>query len=129
MLNQRKVKMVDKSTLLRQMRKHAHTFSSAVALPIVGDEANLHHALAMIDVAARASGLWTLRKMSFTIPPLLKSLRLENNLDYLKTEIKKRIPGSMSSVTPLTEEEQHKEYEKFKRAEQKLRNVLDTKNS
>ena len=121
--------MVDKSTLLRQMRKYAHTFSSAVAPPKVVDEANLHHALAMIDVAARDSGLETFRKESFKIPPLLKSLRLENNLDYLKTEIKKRIPGSISKVTPLTEENQQKEDEKFKRAEQKLRKVLDTKNS
>ena len=86
--------MVDKSTLLRQMRKHAHTFSSAVAPHIVVDEANLHHALAMIDVAARDSGLGTFRKISFKIPPLLKSLRLENNLDYLKTELKNgyRVP-------------------------------------
>ena len=120
--------MVDKSTLLRQMRKHAHTFYSAVAPPIVVDEANLHHALAMIDVAAKDSGLGTFRK-SFKIPPLLKSLRLENNLDYLKTEINKRIPCSITSGTPLTEDEQQKEYEKFKRAEQKLRKVLDTKNS
>ena len=122
--------MVDKSTLLRQMRKHAHTFSSAVAPAIVVDEANLHHALAMIDVAAKDSRLGTFRKISFKIPPLLKSLRLENNLDYLKTEIKKRLPGGpISKDTPLTEEEQQKEHEKFKRAEQKLRNVLDTKNS
>ena len=121
--------MVDKSTLLRQMRKHAHTFSSAVAPPIVVDEANLHHALAMIDVAAKDSGLGTSRKISFKIPPLLKSLRLEDNLDYLKTEINKRILRSMSSSTPLTEEEQQKEYERFKRAKQKLRKVLDTKNS
>ena len=121
--------MVDKSTLLRQMRKHAHTFSSAIAPPLVVDETNLNHALAMIDVAVKGSRLGTFRKKSFNIPPLLKSLRLENNLDYLKTEIKKRIPGFISKGTPLTEEEQQKEYEKFKRAEQKLRKVLDTKNS
>ena len=59
----------------------------------------------------------------------MKNLRLDNNLDYLKTEIKKRIPGSITNGTPLTEDEQQKEYEKFKRAEQKLRKVLDTKNS
>ena len=121
--------MADKSTILRQMRKHAHTFSSAVAIPIVVDEANLNHALAMIDVAAKDSSLGIFRKKSFKIPPLLKSLRLENNLDYLKTEIKKQIPGSISKGTPLTEAEQQKEYEKFKRDEQKLRKVLDTKNS
>ena len=102
--------MTDKSTILRQMRKHAHTFSSAVAPPIVVDEAHLHHALAMIDVAAKDSGLGTFRKISFKIPPLLKSLRLENNLNYLKTEIKKRNPSSITCDTPLTEEEQQKEY-------------------
>ena len=121
--------MVNKSTLLRQMRKHAHTFSSALAPPIVVDEANLNHALAMIDVAVKDSGLGTFRKISFKIPTLLKSLSLENNLDYLKTEIKKRIPSYITSGTPLTEDEKQKDYEKFKRAEQKLRKLLDTKNS
>ena len=120
---------MDKSTLLRQMRKHAHTFSSAVTPDIVVDETNLNHALAMIDVAARNSGLGAYRKISFKIPPLLKSLRLDNNLDHLKTEIKKRIPNSITSGTHLTEDEQQKDHEKFKRAEQKLRKVLNTKNS
>ncbi len=119
--------MVDKSNLLRQMRKHAQTFSSAVSSPLVVDEANINRALVLIDVAAKDSGLGTFRKISFKFPPLLKSLHLENNLDYLKTEIKKRIPGSITSGTPLTEDEQKKEYEKFKRAEQKLRKLLDTK--
>jgi hypothetical protein len=54
-------------------------------------------------------------------------LRLEKNLDYLKTEVKKRIPEAISSEGPLTKEQQKKEYEKFKRAEQKLRKLLDTK--
>ena len=120
---------MDKSTLLRQMRKHAHTFSSAVTPDIVVDETNLNHALAMIDVAARNSGLGAYRKISFKIPPLLKSLRLDNNLDHLKTEIKEQIHSTILSSTPLSEANQQKEYEKFKRAEQKLRKVLDTKNS
>ena len=80
--------MVDKSNLLHQMRKHAQTFSSAVSSPLVVDEANINRALVLIDVAARDSGLGVLRKMSFKIPPLLRSLRLEKNLDYLKTEVK-----------------------------------------
>jgi len=83
--------------------------------------------LVLIDVAARDSGLGVLRKMSFKTPPLLRSLRLEKNLDYLKTEVKKRIPEAISSEGSLTKEQQKKEYEKFKRAEQKLRKLLDTK--
>ena len=82
--------MVDKSNLLSQMRKHAQTFSSAVSSPLVVDEANINRALVLIDVAARDSGLGVLRKMSFKTPALLKNLRLEKNLIYLKTEIKKR---------------------------------------
>ena len=78
--------MVDKSNLLHQMRKHAKTFSSAVSSPLVVDEANINRALVLIDVAASDSGLGVLRKMSFKIPPLLRSLRLEKNLAYLKTE-------------------------------------------
>ncbi len=104
--------MVDKSNLLRQMRKHAQTFSSAVSSPLVVDEANINRALVLIDVAARDSGLGILRKMSFKTPALLKNLRLEKNLDYLKTEIKKRIPEAISSGEgPLTKEQQKKEYE------------------
>jgi len=121
--------MVDKSTLLRQMRKHAHTFSSAIAPPIVVDEANLKNALAMIDVTSKDSKSGTFRKISFKIPPLLKNFHLENNLDHLKTEIKEQIHSTILSSTPLSEANQQKEYEKFKRAEQKLRKVLDTKNS
>ena len=120
--------MVDKSNLLHQMRKHAQTFSSAVSSPLVVDEANINRALVLIDVAARDSGLGALRKMSFNTPPLLRSLRLEKNLDYLKTEVKKnRIPEAIAAEGSLTKEQQKKEYEKFKRAEQKLRKLLDTK--
>ena len=83
--------MVDKSNLLRQMRKHAQTFSSAVSSPLVVDEANINRALVLIDVAARDSGLGILRKMSFKTPALLKNLRPEKNFDYLTTEINRRI--------------------------------------
>ena len=119
--------MVDKLNLLSQMRKHAQTFSSAVSSPLVVDEANINRALVLIDVAARDSGLGILRKMSFKTPTLLKNLRLEKNLIYLKTEIKKRIPEAISSEGPLTKEKQKKEFEKFKRAKQKLRKLPDTK--
>jgi len=94
--------MEDKSNLLRQMRKHAQTFSSAVSSPLVVDEANINRALVLINVAARDSGLGILRKMSFKIPPLLRSLRLEKNLDYVKAAVKKRMPEAIASEGPLT---------------------------
>ena len=81
----------------------------------------------MIDVAARDAGLGVLRKMSFKTPALLKNLCLGKNLISLKTEVKKRIPEAIADEGPLTKEQQKKEYEKFKRAEQKLRKLLDTK--
>ena len=120
--------MVDRSNLLRQMLKHAQTYSSAVSSPLVVDEANINRALVLIDVAARDSGLGVLRKMTFKTPALLNNLRLGKNLAYLKTEIKKRIPEAIAGEGPLTEEQQEKVKEKFKRAEEKLREVLDTKN-
>ena len=120
--------MVNKLDLLRQMRKHAQTFSSAVSSPIVVDEVSINRALVLIDVVAKDSSLGAIRKISLKIPPLLRNLRLEKNLDYLKTEVKKRIPEAIAGKGPLTEEQQKKEKEKFKRAEEKLRKVLDTKN-
>ena len=119
--------MVDKLDLLRQMRKHAQTFSSAVSSPLVVDEVSINRALVLIDVVARDTRLGVFRNISFKIPPLLKNLRLENNLNYLKTEVKKRIPEAIAGEGPLTEEQQKKEKEKFERAEEKLRKVLDTK--
>ena len=120
--------MVYKLDLLRQMRKHAQTFSSAVSSPIVVDKVSINRALVLIDVVARDSRLGIFRKISFRIPPLLRNLRLEKNLDYLKTEVKKRIPEAIASEGPLTEEQQEKAKENFKRAEEKLRKILDTKN-
>ena len=120
--------MEDKLNILRQMRKHAQTFSSAVSSPLVVDEVSINKAVVLIDVVARDSRLRERRKISFKIPGLLKNLRLERNLNYLKTEVKKRIPETIAREGPLTEDQQNKEKEKFKRAEEKLRKVLDTKN-
>ena len=122
-----KSKMIDKSVLLRQMRKHAQTFSSALTPPKVVDEANLKHALGLIDLTAKDSSCGTIRKLSFKTPPLLKALRLENNLDFLRTELNRRIPEGLSFAIPLTEKEQKKQSEKIKRAEKKLRTMLATK--
>jgi hypothetical protein len=119
--------MIDKSVLLRQMRKHAQSFSSALTPPKVVDEANLKHALGLIDVTVKDSSFGTIRKLSFKTPPLLKALRLENNLNFLRTELNKRVPQGLSFDIPLTEKELKKESEKVKRAETKLRKLLATK--
>jgi len=120
--------MIDKSALLRQMRKHAQTFSSAILPPKVVDEANLNHALGLIDLTAKDSRYESLRKFAFKTPPLLKALRLENNLDFLRTELSKRIPEGISINITLTAEQKQKELEKIKRAENKLHKLLATKN-
>jgi len=122
-----KAKMADKSVLLRQMRKHAQSFSSALTPPKVVDEANLKHALGLIDVTAKDSRFGTIRKLSFKTPPLLKALRLENNLNFLRTELNRRVPEGLSLDIPLTAKEQKKESDKVKRAETKLRKLLATK--
>ena len=119
--------MIDKSVLLRQMRKYAQTFSSALTAPKVVDEANLNHALGLIDLTAKDSNFSTISKLSFKIPPLLKALRLENNLNFLRAELNRRIPGEISLANPLKENEQNKESERITRAENKLRNMLATK--
>lgn len=100
--------MADKSVLLRQMRKHAQSFSSALTPPKVVDEANLKHALGLIDVTAKDSRFGTIRKLSFKTPPLLKALRLENNLNFLRTELNRRVPEGLSLDIPLTAKEQKK---------------------
>ena len=60
-----KAKMVDKSEILRQMRKYAQSFSSALTPPKVVDEANIKHALGLIDVTAKDSRFGKIRKLSF----------------------------------------------------------------
>ena len=122
-----KAKMIDKSVLLRQMRKHAQTFSSALTPPKVVDEANLKHALGLIDQTVKDSSFGTIHKLSFKTPQLLKVLRFENNLNVLQTELNRRIPVGLSLANPLTENEQKKESDKIKRAEKKLRTMLATK--
>ena len=119
--------MADKSVLLRQMRKHAQSFSSALTPPKVVDEANLKHALGLIDVTAKDSRFGTICKLSFKKPPLLKALRLENNLNFLRTELNRRVPERLSLDIALTAKEQKKESDKVKRAETKLRKLLATK--
>ena len=120
--------MLDKSLLLRQMRKHAQTFSSAVRPVKEPDDADVNRALNLIEMAEKDSKLVAFRKMSFKTPSLLKGMFLEDNLTGLRSEIEKRLPESMFlNLYDDTKGKQPDELEKIKRAEKKLKKVLDTK--
>ena len=86
--------MLDKSILLRQMRKHAQTFSSAVRPIKVPDDADVNRALSLIEMAEKDSKLVAFRKMSFKTPSFLKGMFLQDNLTGLRSEIEKRLPES-----------------------------------
>ena len=64
--------MVNKSELLKQMRKHAKTFSSAVAAPKEADQKSINHALALIDFFVRESKYGSCRKLSIILIAKLK---------------------------------------------------------
>ena len=120
--------MLDKSLLLRQMRKHAQTFSLAVKPIKEPDDADVKRALSLIEIAEQDSKLVAFRKMSLKTPSLLKGMFLEDNLTGLRSEIEKRLPKSMFLNLYDIQKKQPEELEKIKRAEQKLKKVLDTKN-
>ena len=120
--------MLDKSLLLRQMRKHAQTFSSAVKPIKEPDDADVNRALSLIEIAEKDSKLVAFRKMSFKTPSLLKGMFLEDNLTGLRSEIEKQLSKSMFLNLYDIQKKQPEELEKIKRAEQKLKKVLDTKN-
>ena len=120
--------MLDKSLLLRQMRKHAQTFSSAVKPIKEPDDADVNRALSLIEIAEKDSKLVAFRKISFKTSSLLKGMFLEDNLTGLRSEIEKRLPEeSMFLNLYDIQKKQPEELEKIKRAEQKLKKVLDTK--
>ena len=120
--------MLDKSLLLRQMRKHAQTFSSAVKPIKEPDDADINRALSLIEMAEKDSKLVAFRKMSFKTPSLLKGMFLQDNLTGLQSEIVKRVPESTDLNPYYTHGKKPDELEKIKRAEKKLKKVLDTKN-
>ena len=119
--------MLDKSLLLRQMRKHAQTFSSAIKPIKEPDDADLNRALSLIEMAEKDSKLVAFRKISFKTPSLLKGMFLQDNLTGLRSEIEKQMPESMNLNLYDTLKKQPDELEKIKRAEKKLKKVLDTK--
>ena len=120
--------MFDKSLLLRQMRKHAQTFSSAVKPLKRPNDVEVNRALSLIEMAEKDSKLVAFRKMSFKTPSLLKGMFLQDNLTGLQSEIQKRLPESTQLNLYETQGKHPDELEKIKRAEQKLKKVLDTKN-
>tara|TARA_B100001029_G_C14732277_1_gene271001 strand:- start:36 stop:401 length:366 start_codon:yes stop_codon:yes gene_type:complete len=120
--------MLDKSLLLRQMRKHAQTFSSAVKSVNEPEDAEVNRALGLIEMAEKDSKLVAFRKMSFKTPSLLKGMFLQDNLSGLRSEIEKRIPESTHLNLYDNPRKGQDELDKIKRAEKKLRKVLDTKN-
>ena len=122
-----KNRMLDKSSLLRQMRKHAQTFSSAVKPIKEPDDADINRALRLIEMAEKDSKLVAFRKMSFKTPSLLKGMFLQDNMTGLRSEIEKQMPESMNLNLYDTQKKQPDELEKIKRAEKKLKKVLDTK--
>ena len=105
--------MLDKSLLLRQMRKHAQTFSSAVKPVKEPDDADVNRALSLIEMAEKDSKLVAFRKMSFKTPSLLKGMFLQDNLTVLKSEIEKRLTESMNLNPYNTLKKQHDELEKI----------------
>ena len=120
--------MLDKSVLLRQMRKHAQTFSSAIKPFKEPNDADVNRALSLIEIAEKDSKLVAFRKMSFKTPSLLKGMFLQDNMTGLRSEIEKQMPESMNLNLYDTQKKQPDELEKIKRAEKKLKKVLDTKN-
>ena len=120
--------MLDKSFLLRQMRKHAQTFTSAVKPMKKPDDVDINRALSLIELAEKDSKLVAFSKISFKNKSLLKGMFLQDNLSGLRAEIEKRLPESMNFNLYNTKEKQPDELEKIKRAEHKLKKVLDTKN-
>ena len=120
--------MLDKSLLLRQMRKHAQTFSSAVKPVKEPNNADINRALSLIEMVEKDSKLVAFRKMSFKTPSLLKDIFLGDNLTGLRSEIEKRLSDSKYLNLYETQGKKLDELEKIKRAEKKLKRVLDTKN-
>jgi len=119
--------MLDKSLLLRQMRKHAQTFSSAIKPVKESDDADINRALRLIEIAENDSKLVAFRKMSFKTPSLLKGMFLQDNLTGLRSEIEKSLPESKYLKIYKNKGKLPDELEKIKRAEKKLKKFLDTK--
>ena len=119
--------MVDKSELLRQMRKHAKTFSSAIGPPKEVDQKSINHALALIDLFAKESNYGSSRKLSINIPHFLKVLRAKESYYLLQKNPDKKNTSCFSGVKHLKNKGK-KEKDKFRQAEKKLLKLLSTKN-
>ena len=109
--------MIDKSDLLKQMRKHAKTFSSAIGPQKAVDQKNINKALALIDLFAKESNFGYSKKLSIKIPSFLNELRIKDNLYFLED---KKDPFNNTRNSK-------KDKDKFKKAEKKLLKILSTK--
>tara|TARA_Y100001970_G_scaffold235004_1_gene293734 strand:+ start:1473 stop:1823 length:351 start_codon:yes stop_codon:yes gene_type:complete len=114
--------MVDKHELLKQMRKHAKNFSSAVSPVKEVDQKSINRALALIDLFSKESNFGSLKNQSIKIPNFLKILSSNENLDFLKGKSEKNDSFGYSLKT-----KNRKTGNKFKMAEKKLRKLLSTK--
>ena len=100
-----KMTMVDKSEILRQMRKHAKTFSSAIGRPKEVDQKSINHALALLDLFAKESNYGSLRKLSINIPYFLKVLRSDENFYFFRRNPHRKNASCFSGVTHLKNKE------------------------
>ena len=115
--------MRDKSELLRQMRKHAKNFSSATDADKTINQKSINHALALIDLFSKDSCFGSSNKLVFKVPDFLETLRIEDNLNFLKND---RIKDNHTNYKKY-KNKINKKKDKFKNAEKKLIKLLSTK--
>ena len=118
--------MLNKSELLKRMRKHAKTFSSAVGHQKEADQKSINHALALIDLLAKDTNYGSVLKLSINIPSLLKVLRFEENLVSFQTKKDNKDPFNLSANMKKNNNN-NKGKDKFKQAEKRLIKLLSTK--
>ena len=118
--------MLNKSELLKQMRKHAKTFSSAVGHQKEVDQKSINYALALIDLLAKETNYGSILKLSINKPSFLKVLQIEGNLDPFQTKKDNKDPLNLSAN--MNNKNNNKGKDKFKQAEKRLLKLLSTKN-
>ncbi len=116
--------LVNQSTLLQRMREYAETVASSRSHYEEEDYSEVDQALSLIDMASKKSQLGVDRKITLAMSPLFAGMRLEKNLENLRTEAHIRMPdvGRLNASSEL--EERRKETQKIQRAEEKLRKIF-----
>tara|TARA_Y100001970_G_scaffold279940_1_gene388104 strand:+ start:384 stop:737 length:354 start_codon:yes stop_codon:yes gene_type:complete len=115
--------MRDKSELLRQIRKHTKNFSSATDVDKKINQKSINHALALIDLFSKDSCFGSSNKLVIKVPKFLETLRIEDNLNFLKINRIKDNPANYKKCTNKI----NKKKDKFKNAEKRLLKLLSTK--